>query len=266
MNAGKQPYNGDDIKNTSMISSEELTDYESSNNIDESEIIQEQLKTERIRRRNRIILFLILTAIIIFVIVDSLTNKYISRALHELYNYVDCNPVAGAFALTFAVCIATLIFIPGALLTIGCGVVYGMTSGLGKGVAIGTAVVFVGASIGSILSFIIGRYLLQDCVGNWLNRYSLFKAVDKTMKDKGLRIFLLLRLSPIIPYNALNYMAGATAVTFHAYTLALIGLLPGTALYVFVGASAGSEMEEDDGSDNVKRGARIASIGKKLLK
>ena len=108
--------------------------------------------------------------------------------------------------------------------------------------------------------------MLQDCVGNWLNRYSLFKAVDKTMKDKGLRIFLLLRLSPIIPYNALNYMAGATAVTFHAYTLALIGLLPGTALYVFVGASAGSEMEEDDGSDNVKRGARIASIGKKLLK
>lgn len=86
------------------------------------------------------------------------------------------------------------------------------------------------------------------------------------MKDKGLRIFLLLRLSPIIPYNALNYMAGATAVTFRAYTLALIGLLPGTALYVFVGASAGSSMEEDDGSDNIKRGARIASIGKKLLK
>lgn len=83
----------------------------------------------------------------------------------------------------------------------------------------------------------------------------------KAMEKKGFHIFFLLRLSPIIPFNALNYMAGMTAVSFRDYTFALIGLLPGTVLYVFVGASAGSAMENSNGSA-VSRGARIASIGK----
>ena len=91
------------------------------------------------------------------------------------------------------------------------------------------------------------------------------------MKEKGFRIFFLLRLSPIIPFNALNYMAGMTAVTFRAYTLSLIGLLPGTILYVFVGSIGGSAMENgmhDTGNGSVENGAgigirkvRVASIG-----
>lgn len=227
------------------------------------EEIQEQLRTERTTRRNRIIIFLFLAAVVIFVIVDSLTNKYISSVLYSLYHWVDSYPLPGAFVLTIVVFVATLAFIPGALLTIGCGAVFGMTLGLGEGVAVGSVVVFVGASLGSVVSFVMGRYLLRDCVGKWVDRYPLFKAVDSAMKKKGFRIFFLLRLSPIIPFNALNYMAGMTAVTFRDYTLALIGLLPGTILYVFVGASAGSAMEskvQDDGSDNVRKGARIASI------
>ena len=213
--------NDDDLINENEVSSN------TNNNINEAgddefdneTEIQEQILIERIRRRNQIIVFLILTAVIIFVIIDSFTTKYVSSAFTSLYTWIDCNPTAGA--------ISTLLFIPGALLTIGCGLVYGMIFGLGKGVAIGTTVVFIGASIGSILSFILGRYLLRDCVSKWLDRYSLFKAVDKTMEKKGFRIFCLLRLSPIIPYNALNYIAGATAVSFRDYTLALIGLLPG---------------------------------------
>mmetsp|Transcript_12122 Transcript_12122/g.26442 ORF Transcript_12122/g.26442 Transcript_12122/m.26442 type:complete len:326 (+) Transcript_12122:213-1190(+) len=232
------------------------------NTEDESdEEIQKQLRTERIRRRNRIILFLFLASVIIFGIIDSLTTKYISSALSSLYHWVDSYPLPGAFVLTFVVLVATLAFIPGALLTIGCGAVFGMSLGLGKGVAVGSVVVFVGASLGSVASFIMGRYLLRDCVGKWVERYSLFKAVDKAMKKKGFRIFFLLRLSPIIPFNALNYMAGMTAVTFRDYTLALIGLLPGTVLYVFVGASAGNIMHDDDSeSINITKGARTASI------
>ncbi|KAL9180090.1 hypothetical protein ACHAXT_008060 [Thalassiosira profunda] len=223
--------------------------------------MQRQLRAEKVRRRNRILLFLLLAAIIIFVIVDSLTSKYVARALSALYEWVDSHPLPGAFVLTLVVFLATLAFIPGALLTIGCGVVYGMIGGLGRGTAIGSAVVFVGAAVGSEASFVVGRYLLRDCVGRWVERYRIFHAVDKAMEKNGFRIFFLLRLSPIIPFNALNYMAGATAVTLRDYTLALIGLLPGTVLYVFVGASAGSAMGMGkDGDDSVSRGARIASI------
>lgn len=226
--------NNDDLINTNVVSSNTNNNNEGEDEefINETEI-QEQIQTERIRLRNQIIVFLILSAVIIFVIIDSFTTKYVSSAFTSLYTWIDCNPTAGAFVLTFVVAASTLLFIPGALLTIGCGLVYGMIVGLGRGVVIGTAVVFVGASIGSILSFILGRYLLRDCVSKWLDRYSLFKAVDKTMEKKGFRIFCLLRLSPIIPYNALNYIAGATAVSFRDYTLALIGLLPGELVKFF---------------------------------
>ena len=217
-----------DLINTNGVSSNtNNNNEEGDDDFDNETEIQEQIQTERIRRRNQIIVFLILTAVIIFVIIDSFTTKYVSSAFTSLYTWIDCNPTAGAFVLTFVVALSTLLFIPGALLTIGCGLVYGMIVGLGRGVVIGTTVVFIGASIGSLLSFILGRYLLRDCVSKWLDRYSLFKAVDKTMEKKGFRIFCLLRLSPIIPYNALNYIAGATAVSFRDYTLALIGLLPG---------------------------------------
>ncbi len=209
--------------------------------------------------------------------------------------------------LTFVVFVSTLAFIPGAILTVGCGLAYGMIMGLGKGLVVGTVVVFVGAALGSELSFIVGRYLMRDCVGKWLESYPLFREVDVSestidsssiaflqripfdvnlrfvimvscssflsspsipaMKGKGFRIFFLLRLSPIIPFNVLNYMAGATAITFKDYSLSLIGLLPGTILYVFVGASAGSSMEHGDEGGNGKSGGhimmsvRISSIG-----
>jgi len=60
------------------------------------------------------------------------------------------------------------------------------------------------------------------------------------MADKGFRIMALLRLSPLIPFNALNYIAGVTAIGFWEYTWSLLAILPGTVLHVFLGASAGS--------------------------
>jgi uncharacterized membrane protein YdjX (TVP38/TMEM64 family) len=56
----------------------------------------------------------------------------------------------------------------------------------------------------------------------------------------GLKILLLVRLSPIMPFNAINYICGVTSVSLRDYALALIAILPGTTLYVFLGASAGS--------------------------
>ena len=51
---------------------------------------------------------------------------------------------------------------------------------------------------------------------------------------------ILLRLSPLIPYNALDYISGVTSIPLRDYSLALIGILPGTILFCFVGATASS--------------------------
>lgn len=66
------------------------------------------------------------------------------------------------------------------------------------------------------------------------------------IKHQGLKIFTLLRLSPIIPFNVINYIGGVTAISFRDYAIALFGILPGTILYCFIGASAGSLVDSDD--------------------
>ena len=69
------------------------------------------------------------------------------------------------------------------------------------------------------------------------------------LEDKGFRIMCLLRLSPIIPFNALNYISGVTAISLTAYAWAMIAILPGTILYVFLGATAGSLTDSSSSGD-----------------
>lgn len=191
-------------------------------------------------RNQRILIGLCLAAVILFVIVDSTTTKYCKSAIDSLLQWVEENPTSGIIAFTLFVFVATIAFIPGAILTIGAGFVFERAWGeLGIGILVGTVTVFVGASVGAIVSFLIGRYLLRDCVDRLAHRYSIFEALDSVMKQKGFRIMALLRLSPIIPFNAINYISGVTSISLLAYSLANIAILPGTVLFVFVGASAG---------------------------
>ena len=200
----------------------------------------EELAKRRRRHRNRRILIgMCLAAIIIFIVVDSTTTKHSTNAIENLLQWVEEKPAAGIIAFTLFVFVATVAFIPGAILTIGAGFVFERVWGAGAGILVGTITIFVGASTGAIVSFLIGRYLLRDCVDHLAHRYSIFEALDAVMKENGFRIMALLRLSPIIPFNAINYISGVTSISLMSYSLANIAIIPGTVLFVFVGASAG---------------------------
>ena len=66
-----------------------------------------------------------------------------------------------------------------------------------------------------------------------------FGAIDKAVGAEGRKIVFLLRLSPIFPFNLLNYGLGLTRVSFVDFATASIGMLPGTLLYVYYGKLAG---------------------------
>jgi len=188
----------------------------------------------------------ILVGFIIFVIVDSAKNEVLAGAIQAFLAWVEQNPAAGIFAFAGVYFLATVLFVPGSILTLGAGFVFSKAFGLGPGVLLATLCVFVGATSGDIASFLLGRYLLRERVTSWTVKYPLFKAIDKALENQGFRIMVLLRLSPIIPFNALNYCAGTTAITFSAYVWAGPFILPGTALFCFVGASAGSLSDMPD--------------------
>jgi len=164
--------------------------------------------------------------------------------------WIKDNTIAGLFIYMVVYFIATVFFIPGSILTLGAGFIFSAAFGLGAGVALGTLTVFLGASVGAIAAFFLGRYLLYDQAKKLSRKYAVFEALDAALTSNGLKIFFLIRLSPIIPFNAINYIGGVSAVTFRDYLLSLPGLLPGTILYIFLGASAGSLTESaNSGSD-----------------
>jgi uncharacterized membrane protein YdjX (TVP38/TMEM64 family) len=113
--------------------------------------------------------------------------------------------------------------------------------------------------MGSIASFLLGRYLFRDFVLQMAAKYPTFRAVDRALQGNGFKIMILLRLSPLIPYNALDYMCGITSIPLSAYSAALVALLPGVIMYTFIGATASSlAAGTKDASEN--KAARIFSV------
>ena len=231
---------------------------------EQGDVEEEPLNERRQTRSQRIrtVVGLFLLAFIIFVISDALTNKYIRSGMQDFLDWVEDNPASGVLAFIMVVFGTTLLFIPGIILTFGSGYVFANAFGLGVGVLVGVIAVFVGASSGSLVSFLIGRFLLRDCVVRLTKKFKTFEALDKAMEAKGLRIMLLLRFSPIIfasPY--LNYGAGGTAISFRAYTISLLAILPACAMFVFLGASARSLTDSSSGSGDSKAGSITLVVG-----
>lgn len=138
----------------------------------------------------------------------------------------------GPVAFIAGYAVATVAFIPGALLTLAAGVVFG--------VAWGTLYTFIGATLGASGAFLVSRYLARSAVERRIEGRPKFAAVDRAVAREGWKIVVLLRLSPVFPFNLLNYALGLTKIRFREYLLASVAMLPGTLLYVYYGSLIGS--------------------------
>lgn len=129
------------------------------------------------------------------------------------------------FAVFYAA--ATLLPLPKAVCTIAGGAVFGFWAGF--------AVVLVGAIAGSTGAFAGARWLGRSSIrGLSVDRV---RKLDDQIGRRGFVTVLVARLVPIVPFTTINYLFGLTAVTLRSYVGATaIGIVPGTAVYVAVGA------------------------------
>jgi uncharacterized membrane protein YdjX (TVP38/TMEM64 family) len=127
--------------------------------------------------------------------------------------------------------LATVLFIPGSILTLAGGALFGWASGV--------VYVFLAAVLGSSVAFLIARYGARGWVEERLGSSPRFEALDRAVGDEGLKITFLLRLSPVFPFNFLNYALGLTRVSLRDYLIASVGMLPVTFLYVYSGQVIG---------------------------
>ncbi|WP_317619421.1 TVP38/TMEM64 family protein [Laspinema olomoucense] len=155
--------------------------------------------------------------------------------LHQLLlnalTWIEGLGVVGGIAFIAIYIAATVAFVPGSILTLGAGVVFG--------VVLGSVYVFLGATLGAIAAFLVGRYLARGWISQKIEGNQKFGAIDKAVAREGLKIVLLTRLSPIFPFNLLNYAFGITGVTLKDYALGSIGMIPATLMYVYIGSLAG---------------------------
>jgi uncharacterized membrane protein YdjX (TVP38/TMEM64 family) len=137
----------------------------------------------------------------------------------------------GPFAFGAAYAVLVVLLVPAGPLTIAAGAAFGLARGL--------AISSVASTTGAVIAFLASRYLLRERVRKWLGRKPAFSRIDAASSRHGAKLVALARLSPVLPYNVLNYAFGATRVRLLPYALvSWIAMLPGTFLYVAAGALA----------------------------
>ena len=155
------------------------------------------------------------------------------RLLGILAHIRSFGPAApAAFILVYAIAIIALI--PATVLTLMGGAVFGLIRG--------AIYSFIAATLGSTTAFLLGRYVARRLVARRLASMPRFVAIERAVTARGRRIVFLLRLSPVTPFNFLNYALGSTRMTVWDFVVASLGMLPSTFVYAYAGHVAGEAL------------------------
>lgn len=153
--------------------------------------------------------------------------------LRDFQDWISGLGPIGGVLYGLAYIAAALLFVPGAILTLGAGFIFGLGWGL--------VIVSLASTATAALAFLIARYAARERVEKLARRNEKFAAVDKAIGKNGWKVVGLLRLSPLIPFSLSNYLYGLTSVRFLPYLAASwAGMLPGTFLYVYLGVAGKS--------------------------
>jgi uncharacterized membrane protein YdjX (TVP38/TMEM64 family) len=158
-------------------------------------------------------------------------GRYAGQYVPRFASWVESLGVWAPVVFIAGYALATVAFVPGVLLTLAAGAIFGVLRG--------TLYVMIGATIGACAAFLIARYVARDAIEKRIRQNARFAAIDRAIGREGWKLVLLLRLSPIFPFNLLNYALGLTKVPFRDYAIACVGMIPGSVLYVYSGKVAG---------------------------
>lgn len=171
-----------------------------------------------------------------------LAGRRLAAAVPAFQGWVEGLGAWGPLAFLAGYAVAVVAFVPGSLLTLAGGATFGLVRGV--------VYVWLAATLGAVLAFLVARHLARPWVEQRVATDPRFAAIDGAIASQGGRIVFLLRLSPLFPFSLLNYALGLTRVRFRDYTIASFGMLPGTVLYVYYGSLAGELAHAAGGTTN----------------
>ncbi len=180
--------------------------------------------------RGRLPLSRIAIAIVVLAVLI-LAGREAGGHLPQFAAWVDSLGVWGPVVFILGYAAAVVAFVPGSVLTLAAGAIFGLVKGV--------MYVFVAATLGGSVAFLVSRYFVRSAIERRVTGNPRFAAIDRAIADQGRKIVFLLRLSPVFPFTLLNYALGLTKVRFVDFVIASVGMIPGTILYVYYGKLAG---------------------------
>jgi uncharacterized membrane protein YdjX (TVP38/TMEM64 family) len=127
--------------------------------------------------------------------------------------------------------VASIILAPAFLLTFSAGAIFGLWRG--------TVYVYIGAVLGSSAVYALAAPLARSRLLQWVDRDPRMAAARQAVVDRSAWIMFLLRLSPLVPYNLLNYALALSGVRYRDFLVASIGMIPAIVMYVYYGKVVG---------------------------
>ena len=174
----------------------------------------------------------IVIAVVVIGLIFAAKAFELPQKLQDALGWVEGQGTTGVIVFVGIYVVACVLFIPGSILTLGAGAVYG--------VVMGSIVVSIASTLGAGCAFLVGRYLARDAIQRKIEGNRKFAAIDEAVGREGWKIVGLTRLSPVFPFTLLNYAYGLTRVSLRDYILASwIGMMPGTVMYVYIGSLVG---------------------------
>ncbi len=200
--------------------------------------------------RLRLVALLALVAAVVAVVVWLPIAEWLAVGVA----WVDAHPTWAWPVYVVSYVLATVLALPGSVLTLAAGFVFGLP--------LGVALTSIASVTGATCAFLVGRYIARDWVQQRIATNKTVAALDAATRHEGFVIVFLARLSPAFPFNVLNYGLALTAVRLRDFVLASwIGMLPGTVLYVYLGAAAGDLRQLLSGDVDSGLAGRVLLIG-----
>jgi uncharacterized membrane protein YdjX (TVP38/TMEM64 family) len=193
---------------------------------------------------------LVLAAGLLAAIVASLTFLPLTEYIKQLLEWIQGLGVFGPVALVVFYAIVCLLLLPGSLVTLAAGFMFGMLWG--------TVFASLGATLGATAAFVVGRFMVRGWIERRFTAHPGFLAIDRAIGSQGFKIVLLARLCSLFPYDLMSYLFGLTEVPLGRYVFATwLGRLPEILLFAYLGTTAKSLADLAAGKVEVGLAKRI---------
>jgi uncharacterized membrane protein YdjX (TVP38/TMEM64 family)/rhodanese-related sulfurtransferase len=175
-------------------------------------------------KKHKLLRLTVLTLVVVGIALSILYREHIDP--QALEQWVHDAGFAGPVVFILVYAIGTVFFLPGSVLTLAGGAIFGPV--------LGTIYNLTAATIGATLAFLMARYLASDWVEQKVG--GRLKQLKQGVEEEGWRFVAFVRLVPLFPFNLLNYALGLTRIKLWHYMVAsYICMLPGGIAYTYLG-------------------------------